>query len=769
MRRLVVPVAVAAITVTAGVWAGVLSRPAASGQSPFQSLTVTTTVPNESLGLLPASLQLSTRIVLSLTHVVAGSPIKGFVVVTNRGKPLNLSGRSGPFECRPGYAVVLTNDRIQPDIAWPLNCSARGLLIPSGVTRLPVTVITTYDGCDMHAATKSQPKCLPGFRVPPLPASTYRAVLVGAGLRLPAPKAVSVTLTVDAGWVPASLANGAAAAQGANPWQATVRFKAGEYSSFSDSGVVSAGGKLFFATFTTPPPGDGDGRFSLYRWADDRWQMTLALEFDQLAPGALWMSVARLDGIAGRAFVLQSNPGMNMDDGILEVVAHEHGAWQPVPFETGGPPAIVVDAVGAADGRIEGAMGTGSAFMFPTFSWFGFDGHAFVPVAPPGPAPRCSAAALSHASDGPEPGWRPNNLDEWSVLQHGLAAPFTVRQTACADGWALARATQAGKAVLALYEQLGARFACLGVGSAPIMGDNASEDFDIPPSVLRALSARLGARLAPPALLPTGPPPAPGSVTMPAIDTASVELSATPGSSYAGLEVYQEHRTWFLAAVESHPRLLGARTTLRVEVYRWNQGWHGQASIVVPLAANHPEAGVGQLARVGTGPGGAPVVEISSWVSPGWVVLVSDAGGSWHAVPLGKGAQSGLALESADFGWALPVKGQELHATTDYRLAGGALRPGPAVADPPCRLSALYGVPGGVRLSRVACAYGVALAAGEQSGAPVLALFSPRARRWTDDQYSAPAGEFLAEVESTGPGPASPPWLLKQLRKDLGS
>ena len=92
-----------------------------------------------------------------------------------------------------------------------------------------------------------------------------------------------------------------------------------------------------------------------------------------------------------------------------------------------------------------------------------------------------------------------------------------------------------------------------------------------------------------------------------------------------------------------------------------------------------------------------------------------------------------------------------------------------AVTDPPCRLSALYGVPGGVRLSRVACAYGVALAAGEQSGAPVLALFSPRARRWTDDQSTAPAGEFLAEVESTGPGPASPPWLLKQLRKDLGS
>ena len=268
--------------------------------------------------------------------------------------------------------------------------------------------------------------------------------------------------------------------------------------------------------------------------------MTLALEFDQLAPGALWMSVARLDGIAGRAFVLQSNPGMNMDDSILEVVAHEHGPGSQCPSKP--CPASDSGLRSRRRGRSDrGGDGHRQRLHASHLLLVRLRRARLCPSGPAGPAPRCSAAALSHASHGPEPGWRPNNLDEWSVLQHGLAAPFTVRQTACADGWALARATQAGKAVLALYEQLGARFACLGVGSAPIMGDNASEDFDIPPSVLRALSARLGARLAPPALLPTGPPPAPGSVTMPAIDTASVELSATPGSSYAGLEVYQEH------------------------------------------------------------------------------------------------------------------------------------------------------------------------------------------------------------------------------------
>ena len=202
MKRLVVPVAVAAVAVTAGVSVGLLSQPVASGQSALQPLAGTvTTIPNQSLGPLPASPQLSTRIVLSRTHVVAGAPIKGFVVVTNRGKPLKLWDRSGPLECRPGYAVVLTNKRFPPQAQFFFSCELRPLVIPSGVTRLPVTVITTYDGCGIYTATKSQPGCFPGFQMPPLPAGQYRAVLVGQGLRLPAPKAVSVTLTVGVGTV----------------------------------------------------------------------------------------------------------------------------------------------------------------------------------------------------------------------------------------------------------------------------------------------------------------------------------------------------------------------------------------------------------------------------------------------------------------------------------------------------------------------------------------------------------------------------------------
>lgn len=200
MKRWVVLAAVVVVAVMAGVSAGLLSRPAASGQSALQPFAGTvTTVPNQSFSLLPASPRLSTRIVLSRTHVVAGSSIKGFVVVTNRGKPLKLWDHSGPLECRPDYAVALTNKRFPPHAQFFFDCELRPLVIPSGVTRLPVTVITTYQGCSPSNASKTIPRCLPGLRMPPLPAGQYRTVLVGLDLRLPAPKAVSVTLTTGAG------------------------------------------------------------------------------------------------------------------------------------------------------------------------------------------------------------------------------------------------------------------------------------------------------------------------------------------------------------------------------------------------------------------------------------------------------------------------------------------------------------------------------------------------------------------------------------------
>jgi hypothetical protein len=153
----------------------------------------TTPAPAPTMGLLPASAQLSDRLVLSHTSVTAGTAIKGTLVVTNHGTAVNLTRG-----CRPAYAVVLTSHRFPPDAAFASDCSVRPFIIKPGVNRLAVTVLSSYQGCteDRQQATRNLPACLRGHRMPPLPEGAYHAVLVGSGnLRLPPPAPVAVTLT----------------------------------------------------------------------------------------------------------------------------------------------------------------------------------------------------------------------------------------------------------------------------------------------------------------------------------------------------------------------------------------------------------------------------------------------------------------------------------------------------------------------------------------------------------------------------------------------
>jgi hypothetical protein len=149
--------------------------------------------PTMATGLVPAPRGLTDRLVLQQTHVTAGTPIKGWLVVTYRGRaPINLARG-----CRPHYAVVVTNHRFPPDVAFPSDCSAAPFVIKPGENRLAVTVITTYRMCAQLAsqATGSMPACLHGRQImPPLPPGRYEAVLVGDGLPLPAPAPIPVSL-----------------------------------------------------------------------------------------------------------------------------------------------------------------------------------------------------------------------------------------------------------------------------------------------------------------------------------------------------------------------------------------------------------------------------------------------------------------------------------------------------------------------------------------------------------------------------------------------
>jgi hypothetical protein len=113
--------------------------------------------------------------------------------VTYRGRaPINLT-----HGCRPKYAVVVTNHRFPPAVAFTADCKLLPFIIKPGENRLAATVETTYLNCSEVAgqATRRSPACLPGRpTMPPLPAGHYEAVLVGEGLPLPAPAPVPVIL-----------------------------------------------------------------------------------------------------------------------------------------------------------------------------------------------------------------------------------------------------------------------------------------------------------------------------------------------------------------------------------------------------------------------------------------------------------------------------------------------------------------------------------------------------------------------------------------------
>jgi len=139
----------------------------------------------------PGAPELTGRLVLDLSTVRTGTPIKGALVVTNHGdRAINLNTR-----CRPEFYVVLTQEG-RPPVELPSRgiCSRAPLIVKPGQNRLPLAVFTTYPACSPEPQG-SMPRCL-ASGMPPLPPGRYTAVLVGAGeLRLPAPASVPVVLT----------------------------------------------------------------------------------------------------------------------------------------------------------------------------------------------------------------------------------------------------------------------------------------------------------------------------------------------------------------------------------------------------------------------------------------------------------------------------------------------------------------------------------------------------------------------------------------------
>jgi hypothetical protein len=146
---------------------------------------------------ITVSTPLSLSLILQHTRVAAGMPIKGTVIFTNRtGSPITVETCAADAWLEVG----LTNRHIPYYPASPLiACPPMVQLVP-GVTRVPITVVTTYQACTQSSSSSTTPEvpsCAGG--PPPLPAGTYHTKVITTGLPpdMATPNVVRVTLTHD--------------------------------------------------------------------------------------------------------------------------------------------------------------------------------------------------------------------------------------------------------------------------------------------------------------------------------------------------------------------------------------------------------------------------------------------------------------------------------------------------------------------------------------------------------------------------------------------
>ena len=146
-------------------------------------------------GMWPAWPQLHVALHLQETHAKSGTPIAGELLVTNDGsQPIaRAPGRS----CSTTFVVALESPTYTPDIAWTAAACTLGPgtpepVWPPGLTTIPFTIITTYNGCGGQPQTIP---CAPHGGPPALPSGTYHTFVDSNGMALPQPAQLTVTLT----------------------------------------------------------------------------------------------------------------------------------------------------------------------------------------------------------------------------------------------------------------------------------------------------------------------------------------------------------------------------------------------------------------------------------------------------------------------------------------------------------------------------------------------------------------------------------------------
>jgi hypothetical protein len=146
------------------------------------------------------------RLELTTTRVVAGQPVPATLVIDNPGRSINLTQVARPLRyvaptpatvpsCTPGVGIGLGNGHYHQQIAFGAGCSGGAFIIARGITRISLTITTTYTSCAQPGGTitPTSPACSPSSGLVYLPAGRYTTSLHWSEIvPLPKPRAVIV-------------------------------------------------------------------------------------------------------------------------------------------------------------------------------------------------------------------------------------------------------------------------------------------------------------------------------------------------------------------------------------------------------------------------------------------------------------------------------------------------------------------------------------------------------------------------------------------------
>ena len=300
---------------------------------------------------------------------------------------------------------------------------------------------------------------------------------------------------------------------------------------------------------------------------------------------------------------------------------------------------------------------------------------------------------------------------------------------------------------------------------------------------------------------PGGAPPSPSPATITAAQSAAQALYGSLGTEKCAPQPWESSgvvvsgaNLWLaVAAVTGNSCEGTSASTLPVSLYLWmNAGWTIQGTVPVPsypgLNGGVGADSVSTVSLTGSGNPDFMVEENGADWAPASVI--SDAGGTWHAVPfdIGSGGTfSQFTTVTGNVIWGdedlcgcAPAEPQDYNW---FQYSNGEFRPTePLGALPPCNAQQLTNlvdtstttstnpnfspitVPGKVTFDGIACDDGWALAKGTADGRSVVDLFNWQTwqtPQWVSENIGSPP-----DIANDSFG--IPPDLLKRLAREIG-